>query len=121
MFRFAMAGQGVVEATIRREVCEDMILRPKIQKVRRGKTIQIGFVIRHLALENAEQLPRIGIRQRPYHHSINNAEDRNSRPNSQPKGQNDRREESSILRKAAQCLAKFAEVHKFTHSADATM
>src|ERR1700679_3549407 len=112
MFRVALARQVVVEATVSREVCEDMILCSKIQKVRWGKTIEISLIIRNFTLENADQLPRFGIGQRLYHHRVNDTEDGNGRPNSQPESEDDGCGKSSILREPTERLAKFAELHK---------
>jgi hypothetical protein len=54
MSRLALASQVVVEAAIGREVGENMVPLAKVQKVSRGERIQIGFVIRYLALKNAD-------------------------------------------------------------------
>ena len=88
---FAMARQVVVETAIGREIGEDLILRVKSKKFAGEKMIHILFVIRQLALKNADQARRIGVRQRPYEHRINNAENRNRAANAQRQSQNNGR------------------------------
>jgi hypothetical protein len=63
MFGFAIAGQIVMEVAISREVGESMALLAKGQKSSRGKTIQISFIVRYLALKNADQTRRVAAGQ----------------------------------------------------------